>query len=129
MPINKLVRVAGTPLEQVEELDEFEFIRTIAVARIMMPKSYVRLSAGREAMNEQTQALCFLAGANSIFYGCKLLTTPNPAEDADTRLFNKLGINTEHSHDASQNEQEANVVNALNRQATEPLFYDASSRS
>jgi len=129
VPINKLVRVAGTPLEQVEDLDEFEFIRTIAVARIMMPKSYVRLSAGREAMNEQTQALCFLAGANSIFYGCKLLTTANPAEDADAHLFNKLGINTEHSHDASPNEQEADLVNALNHKATEPLFHDASSKS
>ncbi|WP_084649421.1 biotin synthase BioB [Saccharospirillum impatiens] len=101
VPINKLVKVAGTPLDQVEELDAFEFIRTIAVARIMMPKSHVRLSAGREDMNEQTQALCFMAGANSIFYGAQLLTTPNPEADADTRLFRKLGINTEQVPDES----------------------------
>jgi biotin synthase len=93
VPINMLVKVAGTPLEKsVEELDQFEFIRTIAVARIMMPKSVVRLSAGRENMNEQTQALCFLAGANSIFYGEKLLTTSNPEMARDRALFEKLGI-------------------------------------
>ena len=92
VPINMLVRVKGTPLENVEELDPFEFIRTIAVARIMMPKSKVRLSAGREEMSEQTQALCFLAGANSIFYGEKLLTTANPQTKKDQELFSKLGI-------------------------------------
>ncbi|MBM5781903.1 MAG: biotin synthase BioB [Pelagibacterales bacterium] len=92
VPINMLVKVAGTPLDKVESLDEFEFIRTIAVARIMMPKSVVRLSAGREQMNEQTQALCFLAGANSIFYGEKLLTTSNPEMERDQKLFEKLGI-------------------------------------
>ncbi|MDX2082447.1 MAG: biotin synthase BioB [Rickettsiales bacterium] len=92
VPINMLVKVAGTPLENVQELDQFEFIRTIAVARIMMPKSVVRLSAGRENMNEQTQALCFLAGANSIFYGEKLLTTSNPEMERDKELFEKLGI-------------------------------------
>lgn len=92
VPINMLVKVAGTPLEKVEDLDQFEFIRTIAVARIMMPKSVVRLSAGRENMNEQTQALCFLAGANSIFYGEKLLTTSNPEMERDRKLFEKLGI-------------------------------------
>jgi biotin synthase len=80
VPINMLVKVKGTPLENVANLDPFEFIRTIAVARIMMPKAKVRLSAGREEMNEQTQALCFLAGANSIFYGEKLLTTQNPLQ-------------------------------------------------
>ena len=83
----------GTPLENVEDLDQFDFVRTIAVARIMMPSSAVRLSAGREEMNEQTQALCFLAGANSIFYGEKLLTTKNPEVIKDQELFNKLGIN------------------------------------
>ena len=93
VPINMLVKVKGTPLEKVENLDEFEFIRTIAVARIMMPKSAVRLSAGRETMNEQTQALCFFAGANSIFYGEKLLTTSNPEMERDRNLFAKLGIN------------------------------------
>ncbi len=92
VPINLLVQVKGTKLAGREELDPFEFIRTIAVARIMMPKSFVRLSAGREEMNEQTQALCFLAGANSIFYGEKLLTTANPAADKDKALFQKLGL-------------------------------------
>ncbi len=92
VPINMLVKVKGTPLDSVEDLDQFEFIRTIAVARIMMPKSVVRLSAGRETMSEQTQALCFLAGANSIFYGEKLLTTSNPEMERDQALFQKLGI-------------------------------------
>ncbi len=92
VPINMLVKVAGTPLENVENLDHFEFVRTIAIARIMMPKSVVRLSAGRNEMSEQTQALCFLAGANSIFYGEKLLTTENPEVARDQELFNKLGI-------------------------------------
>ncbi len=92
VPINMLVKVAGTPMENIKELDQFDFIRTIAVARIMMPKSVVRLSAGRENMNEQTQALCFLAGANSIFYGEKLLTTSNPEMERDKKLFEKLGI-------------------------------------
>jgi biotin synthase len=94
VPINMLVKVAGTPLENVADFDHFEFIRTIAVARILMPKSKVRLSAGREQMSEQTQALCFFAGANSIFYGEKLLTTPNPQTQKDRQLFVKLGINT-----------------------------------
>lgn len=92
VPINMLVRVKGTPLENTQELDQFEFIRTIAIARIMMPKSKVRLSAGREEMNEQTQALCFLAGANSIFYGEKLLTTQNPQMQKDQALLSKLGM-------------------------------------
>ena len=93
VPINMLVKVKGTPLESVEDVDPFDFVRIIAVARIIMPKSAVRLSAGREDMNEQMQALCFMAGANSVFYGCKLLTTPNPGEDKDMQLFAKLGIN------------------------------------
>lgn len=92
VPINMLVRVKGTPLEDAKQVDEFEFVRTIAVARIMMPKAKVRLSAGREEMSEQTQALAFLAGANSIFYGEKLLTTANPEAKKDQELFKKLGI-------------------------------------
>ena len=92
VPINMLVKVKGTPLDKVEDLDEFDFVRTIAVARIMMPKSAVRLSAGREEMSDQTQALCFLAGANSIFYGEKLLTTSNPEAKKDQELFARLGI-------------------------------------
>ena len=92
VPINMLVRVAGTPLAQQQALDPLEFVRTIAVARITMPCSVVRLSAGREDMSEETQALCFLAGANSIFYGPKLLTTPNPRRDQDSELMDKLGM-------------------------------------
>ena len=92
VPINMLVRVAGTPLAGEQELDPLEFVRTIAVARVTMPCSVVRLSAGREDMSEETQALCFLAGANSIFYGPKLLTTPNPARDRDRELMDKLGM-------------------------------------
>ncbi len=92
VPINMLVRVSGTPLADAPALDPFEFVRTIAVARITMPRSVVRLSAGREDMSEETQALCFLAGANSIFYGPKLLTTANPERDRDRVLMDKLGL-------------------------------------
>jgi biotin synthase len=92
VPINMLVQVAGTPLHGEAKLDPLDFVRTIAVARICMPKSMVRLSAGREDMSEETQALCFLAGANSIFYGPKLLTTPNPSTDRDMQLLAKLGM-------------------------------------
>jgi biotin synthase len=92
VPINMLVQVEGTPLAGTKALDPLEFVRTIAVARICMPESVVRLSAGREDMTEETQALCFLAGANSIFYGPKLLTTPNPGRDRDMALLDKLGM-------------------------------------
>jgi biotin synthase len=92
VPINMLVQVEGTPLATGATLDPIEFVRTIAVARICMPKSVVRLSAGREDMSEETQTLCFLAGANSIFYGPKLLTTANPAADRDRALMDKLGL-------------------------------------
>jgi biotin synthase len=92
VPINLLVRVEGTPLAAAETFDPLEFVRTIAVARIAMPASVVRLSAGREDMSEETQALCFLAGANSIFYGPKLLTTPNPERGRDSELMEKLGL-------------------------------------
>lgn len=92
VPINRLVAVTGTPLGKANELDVFEFVRTIAVARILMPKSYVRLSAGRRTLTDEGQALCFFAGANSIFYGDKLLTTGNPEYTADQALFDKLGV-------------------------------------
>jgi biotin synthase len=92
VPINMLVRVVGTPLADEPNLDPLEFVRTVAVARITMPRSAVRLSAGREDMSEETQALCFLAGANSIFYGPKLLTTPNPGRDRDRELMERLGM-------------------------------------
>jgi len=127
VPINKLVKVAGTPLDNVESLDEFIFIKTIAIARIMMPQSHVRLSAGREGMSEQTQALCFMAGANSIFYGCKLLTTANPDEDSDRQLFDKLGINKEPvNFSPSQKEQCVDDAIVRHREKDE-LFYDATS--
>jgi biotin synthase len=92
VPINALVSVAGTPLENAKPLDPLEFVRTIAVARICMPRAWVRLSAGRESMPEALQALCFLAGANSVFYGDKLLTTPNPETLRDRALFERLGL-------------------------------------
>lgn len=92
VPINLLVQVEGTPLDGIQALDPFEFVRTIAVARIMMPKSFVRLSAGRENMSDELQAMAFLAGANSIFYGEKLLTTDNPDTHHDQQLFARLGI-------------------------------------
>lgn len=92
VPINMLVRVSGTPMENGDDLDSLEFIRSVAIARVMMPKSYVRLSAGRENMSDEMQAMCFFAGANSIFYGDKLLTTPNPDTNDDMQLFKRLGI-------------------------------------
>jgi biotin synthase len=92
VPINMLMQVEGTPLGASAQIDPLDFVRTIAVARITMPASMVRLSAGREHMSEETQALCFLAGANSIFYGPKLLTTPNPARDRDMQLLGRLGL-------------------------------------
>ena len=128
VPINMLVKVQGTPLDNVDDLEHFEFIRTIAIARIMMPKSHVRLSAGREGMNEQMQALCFMAGANSIFYGCKLLTTTNPDEHFDKKLFKKLGINSEQSKDFSDETKEAAILEQLKEQqqpAEQELFYQA----
>ncbi len=106
VPINRLVRVAGTPLAEAKELDPFEFVRTIAVARILMPASMVRLSAGRAEMSDELQALCFLAGANSIFYGEKLLTTGNPDTARDLALFERLGIH------ALQVEAESTTVHA-----------------
>jgi len=95
VPINQLVRVAGTPLEGSADVDPFEFVRSIAVARLLMPRSHVRLSAGRQAMSDEMQALCFLAGANSIFYGEKLLTTGNPDVERDRQLFARLGLKPE----------------------------------
>jgi len=95
VPINRLVRVSGTPLDEMEgleELEPLEFVSTICVARILMPKSWVRLSAGRESMSDELQALCFAAGANSIFSGEQLLTTPNAGEESDATLFAKLGL-------------------------------------
>jgi biotin synthase len=95
VPINQLVQVPGTPLHGVAELDPLEFIRAIATARLLMPQSYVRLSAGRTDMDDTMQALCFFAGANSIFHGERLLTTPNPGRSHDQRLFERLGLEAE----------------------------------
>ena len=92
VPINMLVKVKGTPMEANSTVDNFDFVRMIAIARIIMPKSYVRLSAGREEMSDEMQALCFFAGANSIFYGEKLLTQPNPSQNKDMQLFKRLKI-------------------------------------
>jgi biotin synthase len=102
VPINMLVQVEGTPLYGTDELDPFEFVRIVAAARILMPRSNVRLSAGRTEMNDEMQALCFLAGANSMFYGDRLLTTENPDEDNDRVLFRRLGMQFEQVGESAQ---------------------------
>lgn len=121
VPINNLVKIKGTPLENVADLDPFDFVRMIAVARILMPQSHVRLSAGREQMNDQMQALCFFAGANSIFYGDKLLTTSNPLANDDMALFARLGIHPE-VRDSSSPE-----FVAVPESANLPVYYDATA--
>ena len=93
VPINMLVRVEGTPLGDAEQVEPLEIVKTIAAARMMMPASYLRLSAGRNEMSEELQALCFYAGANSVFFGERLLTTDNPQQQRDLDLFNRLGMN------------------------------------
>lgn len=128
VPINMLVKVAGTPLDQQDDLDPFEFIRTIAVARILMPKSHVRLSAGREEMNDQMQALAFMAGANSIFYCEKLLTTPNPKANRDMELLGRLGIVPETRHVARDSDEEEQALRqAVAEAASDHLFYNAAN--
>jgi biotin synthase len=131
VPINMLVQVEGTPLADlgtIEQIDPFEFIRTIAVARIMMPKSMVRLSAGREDMNDEMQALAFMAGANSIFYGEKLLTCKNPSENHDHQLFDRLGINSEKLPTEEREEDlAASLEKTVNDVAMDKVFYDAAS--
>lgn len=127
VPINMLVKVAGTPLADEADVDPFDFIRMLAVARILMPKSHVRLSAGREQMNEQMQALAFLAGANSIFYGEKLLTTANPQADKDMQLFARLGIQPEAGEEHADEVHQAAIEQALVEQRNDALFYDAAS--
>lgn len=119
VPINNLVKIQGTPLSDVEDIDPFDFVRMVAIARILMPASHVRLSAGREQMNEQMQALCFFAGANSIFYGDRLLTTSNPLESDDMRLFARLGIHPEPFKDAEEIQHQP-------AKAGSQQFYDAS---
>ncbi|WP_111658054.1 biotin synthase BioB [Isoalcanivorax indicus] len=143
VPINMLVKIEGTPLAEVDDLDPFEFVRTIAVARILMPQSFVRLSAGRQEMNDQTQALCFMAGANSIFYGERLLTTDNPEADHDRQLFKRLGIHPlaldgDYSDEAAEAalqqqiaeqaaEEQGQFYNALNKSAPKPVLNKRSA--
>ncbi|MDI5987122.1 biotin synthase BioB [Halomonas sp. M4R5S39] len=132
VPINMLVKVPGTPLENAEDLDPIDFIRAIAVARILMPKSHVRLSAGREQMNESTQALAFLAGANSIFYGDQLLTTSNPQVEQDRALFAKLGLHPERRETCADDDRQRETLEAaMARQAGQAraaaLAYDATA--
>ena len=124
VPINRLVRVAGTPMESVAEIAGIEFVKTIAVARIMMPKSYVRLSAGRETMSDELQALAFMAGANSVFMGDKLLTTPNPEVNRDKQLFAQLGLNTD-TVEAVEDDAERPIFCPKNNHADNDQYYNA----
>lgn len=126
VPISMLVKVKSAPLADSDDVDAFDFIRTIVVTRIMMPTPYVRLSAGREQMNEQTQAMCFVAGVNSTFYGCELLTTSNPEEDKDLQLFRKLGLNPQQAAVlAGDNEQQQRLEQALMTPNTDE-YYNAA---
>lgn len=127
VPINMLIRVKGTPLENMDDVDPIEFVRAIAVARIIMPKSYVRLSAGREQMSDEMQALAFMAGANSIFLGEKLLTAANPGEGKDALLFKRLGINAEEyqTEQTDEDNQEQMMV-AILAAENNKRFYNAA---
>ncbi|WP_263081065.1 biotin synthase BioB [Endozoicomonas sp. Mp262] len=130
VPINKLIKIAGTPLEDIEDLDGIEFVKTVAVARIMMPKSYVRLSAGRTDMSDELQALAFMAGANSIFLGDKLLTADNPSENDDRSLLNRLGITIETGSANKEDKKEQPVPSYCPRREKREsegntLFYNA----
>ena len=128
VPINMLVKVEGTPLANVEDTDPIEFVRCIAIARLMMPASYVRLSAGRETMSDEIQALAFMAGANSIFYGDKLLTTANPGENRDTALLKRLGIRIEGAP-APEEKEASNSAYHHHQQQSSPdnLYYNIGS--
>lgn len=126
VPINQLVKVEGTPLQDAEDLDPLDFVRTIATARITMPGSVVRLSAGREIMSDEMQALCFMAGANSLFYGEKLLTTPNPEADQDQALFKRLGIQTTAAGDPVKHYTPA--AKSAHEQAVDRLARDAMAQ-
>ena len=126
IPINMLVKVPGTPLSDADDFEPFEYIRTIAVTRLMMPKSYVRLSAGREQMNEQMQALAFLAGANSIFYCEKLLTTSNPKSNEDLQLLEKLGIRSEGYYpEQPDSQRESDLYRVCAESRDDNLYYRA----
>lgn len=125
VPINMLVKVAGTPFATLEDLDPFEFVRSIAVARILMPQSFVRLSAGRESMSDELQALCFMAGANSIFYGERLLTTANPETNRDLALFERLGLKPMPNDDYDDEVHQAVLNDALAEQQQPALYFEA----
>ncbi len=125
VPINMLVKVAGTPMENVDDLDPLIFVRTIAVARIMMPKSHVRLSAGRQAMSDEMQAMTFFAGANSVFYGECLLTTANPETNKDLLLFKRLGLNLEQGISEDDQTQSAMLIKDIQAEQDSALFYQA----
>lgn len=128
VPVNMLVKVEGTPFADVEDLDNFDFIRTIAVARILMPHSHVRLSAGREAMNDEMHSLAYFAGANSIFYGEKLLTTANPKANKDLQLFDRLGIKPEgHDEKHCDDEVEGRLLEQVKDAQNDKHFYDATA--
>ena len=138
VPINMLIKIPGTPLADEEDVDPLEFIRTIAVARIIMPKSMVRLSAGREGMNDEMQAMCFFAGANSIFYGEKLLTAGNAETNHDKQLFQRLGLHPmEHDTQYSEEEVAASLLTAVSLEESqqqagakiEASYYDATVTS
>ncbi|MDE2140451.1 MAG: biotin synthase, partial [Gammaproteobacteria bacterium] len=118
VPVNQLVKVPGTPLESADPVDPLDFVRVIAAARILMPRSHVRLSAGRAQMSDELQALAFFAGANSIFYGDKLLTTENPEQDRDRQLLARLGMHAEAHAGVSARRAAAEVSNARRRAAT-----------
>lgn len=127
VPINMLVRVEGTPLAEEAELDPFDFIRTIAVAKILMPQSHIRLSAGREQMNDEMHALAYFAGANSIFYGEKLLTTANPEANEDLQLFERLGIKPEaRDVEHCDEEEEGRLLEQVQQSVNDKFFYDAA---
>jgi biotin synthase len=130
VPINMLVKVEGTPMADVADLDSFDFIRTIAVARILMPQSHVRLSAGREEMNEEMHALAYFAGANSIFYGEKLLTTANPEANKDMQLFGRLGIKPEDRQvDRCDDGEEERIRDNIQQAENDKFFYDAVAQA
>lgn len=113
VPINQLVKIEGTPLENEKSLDVFEFVRMIATARILMPSSFVRLSAGRLQLSDEAQAMCFLAGANSIFMGEKLLTTPNPESDRDAQLLGKLGMRLKQNDERGTTKTEVKTISSV----------------
>lgn len=128
VPVNMLVKVEGTPFADKEDLDHFDFIRTIAVARILMPQSHVRLSAGRESMNDEMHALVYFAGANSIFYGEKLLTTANPKANKDLQLFERLGIKPEGREEQDCDDKvEGELRDQVEHAQNAALFYDATA--